>query len=185
MSPPERGRIGILEDDLVLGGTLVQRLELEGYAPVWWQTGREALKSICAARPDLVVCDIRLPDMSGEDVYLQIAPALRGIPFLFVTAFGQIEQAVRLAKSGATDYIVKPYDLPALLERVEQLIALQPRATGVLGSSQAMHHVEALLRRVANLDSTLLFMGESGVGKEVAARFVHENSTRASEPFVA
>jgi DNA-binding NtrC family response regulator len=168
-----------------LGGTLVQRLKLEGYAPVWWQTGHEALKSICAARPDLVVCDIRLPDMSGEDIYLHIAQALGSTPFLFVTAFGQIEQAVRLAKAGATDYIVKPYDLPALLERIEQLIALQPRATGVLGSSEAMHHVEALLRRVANLDSTLLFMGESGVGKEVAARFVHENSTRASEPFVA
>ena len=65
MSPPERGRIGVVEDDPVLGGTLVQRLKLEGYAPAWWQTGHEALKSICAARPDLVVCDIRLPDMDG------------------------------------------------------------------------------------------------------------------------
>jgi len=185
MSPPERGRIGVVEDDPVLGGTLVQRLKLEGYAPVWWQTGHEALKSICAARPDLVVCDIRLPDMSGEDLYVQMAPVLGGTPFLFVTAFGQIEQAVRLVKSGAADYTVKPYDLTELLERIEQLIALRPRTTGVLGSSEAMHHVEALLRRVANLDSTLLFMGESGVGKEVAARFVHENSTRACEPFVA
>jgi DNA-binding NtrC family response regulator len=185
MSPPERGRIGVVEDDPVLGGTLVQRLELEGYAPVWWQTGHEALKSLSMTRPDLVVCDIRLPDMSGEDVYLQTVPALGATPFLFVTAFGEIEQAVRLAKAGAIDYIVKPYDLPALLEQIEQLIAVQPRAGGTLGSSEAMCRVETLLRRVANLDSSLLFTGESGVGKEVAAHFVHENSTRVNEPFVA
>src|SRR5205085_2819227 len=93
--------------------------------------------------------------------------------------------AVRLAKAGAIDYIVKPYDLPTLLERIEQLIAVQPRPVGTLGGSEAMCRVETLLRRVANLDSSLLFTGESGVGKEVAAHFVHENSTRANEPFVA
>src|SRR5437879_9573226 len=108
MSPAERGRIGVIEDDPVLGGTLVQRLKLEGYVPVWWQTGHEAVKSLSTIRPDLIVCDIRLPDMSGEDVYLQIAPTLGAPPFLFVTAFGQIEQAVRLAKAGAIDYILKP-----------------------------------------------------------------------------
>src|SRR5438045_356722 len=182
---PKKGRIGVVEDDPVLGGTIVQRLELEGFLPSWWRTGREALESLSMTRPDLVLCDIRLPDMSGEDVYQQLPPILGGTPFLFVTAFGQIEQAVRLAKAGAVDYIVKPYDLSVLLERIQQLIALQPAATDVLGSSEAIRYVEGLLRRVANLDSSLLFTGESGVGKEVAAHFVHENSTRANEPFIA
>src|ERR1700731_90402 len=185
MPPHKRVVIGVIEDDPVMGGTLAHRLELEGYRPLWWHTGREALEGLSSVRPDLVVCDIRLPDMSGEDVFLRVLPQLGGRPFLFVTAFGQIEQAVRLTKAGAVDYIAKPYALPDLLERIARLIALQPRATSALGASAAMRQVEVLLRRVANIDSSLLFTGESGVGKEVAAQFIHQISTRAQDPFIA
>jgi DNA-binding NtrC family response regulator len=185
MPPHEREVIGVIEDDPVMGATLAHRLELEGYRPLWWHTGREALEGLCSVRPDLVVCDIRLPDMNGEDVFLRVLPQLGGKPFLFVTAFGQIEQAVRLTKAGAVDYIAKPYALPDLLERIARLIALQPRVTGVLGVSEAMRQVEMLLRRVANIDSSLLFTGESGVGKEVAAQFGHQISPRAQDPFIA
>jgi DNA-binding NtrC family response regulator len=183
MPPHERGVIGVIEDDPMMGGTLAHRLELEGYKPLWWRTGQEALQHLCAAQPDLVVSDIRLPDMSGEDVFLRVLPQLGGKPFVFVTAFGQIEQAVRLTKAGALDYIAKPYALPDLLERIARLIALQSRAIGALGASEAMRQVEMLLRRVANIDSSLLFTGESGVGKEVVAQFVHQISTRAQDPF--
>ena len=173
MPPHERELIGVIEDDSVQGGTLTHRLELEGYRPFWWRTGRDALEGLHTARPDLVICDIRLPDMSG------------GKPFLFVTGFGQIEQAVRLTKAGAVDYIGKPYALSDLLDRIARLIANQPKATGALGASQSMRKVEMLLRRVANVDSSLLFTGESGVGKEIAVNFVHQISTRAKQPFIA
>src|SRR5207302_1079579 len=136
MPPHERGVIGVIEDDPMMGGTLAHRLELEGYKPAWWRTGQEALQGLCAAQPDLVVSDIRLPDMSGEDVFLRVLPQLGGKPFVFVTAYGQIEQAVRLTKAGALDYIAKPYALPDLLERIARLIALQSRATGALGASE-------------------------------------------------
>ena len=185
MSPPERGRIGIIEDDLVVGGTLAHRLELEGYTPLWWCTGREALEGLRTQRPDLVVCDIVLPDMSGKDVFLRALPELGAKPFLFVTAHAQIEDAVFLMKAGAVDYLEKPYALPDLLDRIARLIKLQPRPAGDLGTSEAMRRLEMLLRRVADIDSSLLITGESGVGKEVAAKFVHQISTRAAEPFVA
>lgn len=185
MSPHERRLIGVIEDDLVQGGTLKHRLELEGYSPLWWRTGQEALEDLRAVQPDLVICDIRLPDMNGEEVFLQALPRLGGRPFLFVTAFGQIEQAVRLTKAGAVDYIAKPYAMSDLLGRITRLTALRSNATGVLGTSQAMRHVETLLRRVANIDSSLLLIGESGVGKEVAASFVHKISTRAQSPIRA
>src|SRR6516165_7130828 len=185
MSPHERGRIGIIEDDLVVGGTLAHRLELEGCTPLWWSTGQEALEGLCTQRPDLVVFDILLPDMSGKDVFLRALPQLGGKPFLFVTAHAQVEDAVYLMKAGAVDYLEKPYALPDLLDRIARLLKLQPRAAGDLGTSEAMRQVEMLLRRVADIDSSLLITGESGVGKEVAAKFVHQISTRAAEPFVA
>jgi DNA-binding NtrC family response regulator len=177
--------IGLIEDDPVMGGTLVHRLDLEGYAAHWWQTGQEALEGLRTARPHLVICDIRLPDMSGEDVFLRVLPLLAGTPFLFVTAFGQIEQAVRLTKAGAVDYIAKPFAIAELLERIPRLIRQQPGAVGALGASEQIRRVETLLRRVADVDSSLLFVGESGVGKEVAARFVHGISSRAQSPFIA
>jgi DNA-binding NtrC family response regulator len=85
----------------------------------------------------------------------------------------------------AVDCIVKPYALSDLLEHIARLMRLQPRTVGDLGISDAMRQMEVLLRRVANIDSSLLITGESGVGKEVAAKFVHQISTRAAEPFVA
>src|SRR5262245_50415570 len=184
MPPREKGRIGIIEDDEVVGGILAHRLELDGCAPLWWRTGREALEGLSAARPDLVVCDIVLPDMSGEDVFLQALPWLGSTPFLFVTGHGKIEDAVRLMKAGAVDYITKPYRLPDLLDRIARLIALQPRAEGVLGAAEAMRPVEMLLGSVVDSDSSLLVTGESGVGNEVAARFLHQISTRAKESFI-
>jgi DNA-binding NtrC family response regulator len=183
--PHERSFIGVVEDDPVMGGTLVHRLELEGYHTVWWRTGQQALNGLRTSRPDLVVCDIRLPDTSGEEIFFNVLPHLAGLPFLFVTAYGQIEQAVRLTKAGAVDYIAKPYALPDLLDRIPGLIAKRPGAAGVLGASQAMQQLELLLRRVADIDSSLLFTGESGSGKEVAARFAHQISSRASAPFIA
>ena len=185
MSTHERGRIAIIEDDLVVGGTLAHRLALEGYTPLWWSTGLEALEGLRTQRPDLVVCDILLPDMSGKDVFLRALPQLGGKPFLFVTAHAQVEDAVYLMKAGAVDYLEKPYSLPDLLDRIARLIKLQPGSAGDLGTSEAMRQVEVLLRRVADIDSSLLITGESGVGKEVAAKFVHQISTRADEPFVA
>jgi DNA-binding NtrC family response regulator len=185
MPPREREMIGVIEDDPLQAGTLTHRLELEGYRPLWWRTGQDAVAGLLTVQPDLVVCDIRLPDMSGEDVFLQVLPRLGGRPFLFITAYADVEQAVRLTKAGAADYIVKPYSLPDLLERIRRLVAFRPNSSGALGASAAMHQVEMLLRRVANINSSLLFTGESGVGKEVAAHFVHQISSRAQDPFVA
>jgi DNA-binding response OmpR family regulator len=126
MSPRERGRIGIIEDDTTMGDSLVQRLELEGYTPLWWQTGQQALEELVTSRPDLVICDIVLPDMSGEEVFLRALPRLGSKPFLFVTGHGKIDQAVRLTKAGAVDYLEKPYQITDLLVRIGRLIAVQP-----------------------------------------------------------
>src|SRR5262245_29056110 len=178
----DKRRIGIIEDHLDVSGSLAQALELEGYTAIQWHTGKAALEGLRTAQPDLVVCDIRLPDMGGDDVFLRTLPALGHTPFLFVTAHAAVADAVRLMKAGAVDYITKPYDIDVLLQRIAQLIGVQPKSSGELGASVAMRRVESLLRRVKDIDSSLLITGESGVGKEVAAKFIHQISARTNEP---
>jgi DNA-binding NtrC family response regulator len=171
-----------------MGGSLVQRLELEGYRPAWWQTGGDAFAALKQERPDLLICDIRLPDMNGEEIFRQALPELGTSPVLFITAYGDIEQAVRLVRGGADDYLTKPFDIDDLLERIERLLGdrrATRSASSALGLSEPMRRIEALLRRVADIDSNVLFTGESGVGKEVAAHFLHQVSARASSPFMA
>ncbi len=189
MLSPNARRIAILEDDPIMGESIVQRLTLEGFDAVWWHTGKEALEALRKRRPDLMICDIKLPDMSGEEVFRDALPDLNASPILFITAYGEIDQAVRLIRAGADDYITKPFHMEDFLSRIEHLLERKATAEGgppgTLGASKAMRRVEALLRRVADIDSTLLLTGESGVGKEVAARFVHQISRRAPRPFVA
>jgi DNA-binding NtrC family response regulator len=177
--------IGLLEDDPIMGESLVQRLALEGTVVRWWTTGREALEEIERARPEAVVCDIRLPDMSGEDVFRAVAGRDAAPPFLFITGFGDIDQAVHLIRAGAGDYLTKPFEMPVFLDRLSGLLPKPaPDVASVLGVSDAMRSIERLLLRLARVRSTLLLTGETGVGKEVCARFHHQNSAVAG-PFMA
>ena len=186
MQSPSMLRVGIVEDDPVLGSSLVQRFDLEGYGPELWSTGAKALQSLQRTPPDVLICDIRLPDMSGEELFKQALPRLGRTPVIFMTAYGEVAQAVRLLQAGADDYLTKPFQLGSLLDRVRDLVqARQSTATGEMGPSEAMRSVESLLRRVADLDSTILITGETGVGKEVAAAFVHAVSDRRELPFMA
>ena len=176
--------VGLLEDDPIMGESLVQRLSLEGSVVRWWRTGREALDEIERDRPEAVICDIRLPDMSGVDVFRTVAGREAAPPFLFITGYGDIDEAVRLIHDGAGDYVTKPFDMPAFLDRLSGLLATPPEEASVLGVSAAMRSVERTLRRVARVPTTVLFTGETGVGKEVCARFLHQ-AGGTGRPFMA
>ncbi len=189
MPPLDRPCVAIVEDDPVMGGSLVQRLDLEGYQTRWWQTGAEALDELRGFRPDVLVCDIRLPDMNGEELFQKGAPHLGTTPVLFITAFAEIEQAVRLIRKGADDYLSKPFDMKDFLARIDYLVNRHSLPAGLapttLGVSESMQRLEELLRRIADIESTILLTGESGVGKEVAARLLHRISPLAKAPFIA
>ena len=167
--------IAIVEDDLIMGESLVDRLSLEGAKVHWWQNRKAAETGLETILPDLVVCDIRLPDGTGEDV-LRLASAIPDTPpFLFVTAFGDIDQAVRLMRAGAGDYLTKPFDSAAFLARLRQLLRSRPAtANAVLGASPEIQAIEQLLRRIAKITTPVLVVGETGAGKEVCARFLHD-----------
>lgn len=124
MAPERDVQIGLVEDDPIMGESLVQRLQIEGIAVTWWRTRSDAVKALSTSTPDLVVCDIKLPDGTGEDVFMT-AQSWNRAPFLFMTAFADIEQAVRLMKAGAGDYITKPFEMAHLLERIRLLLGHQ------------------------------------------------------------
>lgn len=124
----ERCTIGLIEDDPIMGESLAQRLVIEGAAVTWWKTRAEAVKGLATFRPDAVICDIRLPDGTGEDVFRENTHQDAASTFLFMTAFADIDQAVRLMKNGAGDYITKPFEMVALLQRLDALLAaMKPR----------------------------------------------------------
>jgi DNA-binding NtrC family response regulator len=182
----------VVEDDPVLGPALLQRLRLEGYRPRLAATGAAALQEAAGLRPDAVLSDIRLPDMSGEEVYRRLVAELGALPAFFMTAFGDVAQAVRLVRAGARDYLIKPVQVDRLMEALQAALQAAAPATPepdgdvpALGVSPPMRVVEATLRKAARVDVPVVLTGETGVGKEVAARFLHAASPRAAQPFVA
>jgi DNA-binding NtrC family response regulator len=185
--PDNMGRIAVIEDDSIMGESLQRALELEGWSTSWWQTGKEALEGMRACDPDLVLCDIRLPDMSGEEIFRAANSHALAPPFIFMTAYGQIDQAVSLVRAGAHDYLTKPFELPPLFQKAREILsARQQRSSeGLLGVSQQMRRIEALLRRIAARPLPVLITGETGSGKEVCARFLHQISPAANDPFMA
>jgi DNA-binding NtrC family response regulator len=184
----ETGRIAVLEDDPIMGESLMQRLSLEGHKVEWWTRGEQAVRNLSdGADPfDLVICDIRLPDMNGEDVFRQSSRECP-TPFLFMSGFGDIDQAVRLMRSGAVDFITKPFEMSALLDRISSSLRTRAVTAGdsVLGISRAMRDAEMMLRRYASHPLPVLIQGETGTGKEVSARFLHQASSNPASPFMA
>ncbi|MBI2318996.1 MAG: sigma-54-dependent Fis family transcriptional regulator [Betaproteobacteria bacterium] len=189
MSTASRPRLCLVEDDEIAGDALADRFDLEGFDCSWFRTGRESLLALQHRRFDLVVSDIRLPDMSGETLFAKVLEDLAPVPpYVFITGYGEIDQAVRLLKLGATDYITKPFDIETLLEKIRALAgaSLSPAGDGGLGVSPAMLALEAMLARLRESDSHVLITGESGVGKEKVAFALHrQRHRRGTEPFIA
>lgn len=183
-----RPSILVVEDDAILADSLLTRLTLEGMAPVRAADCAEALAALDRRGFDAVVSDIRLPDGSGEEVFRSHRARRAAIPTIFTTAFADVEQAVRLVKLGAVDYLTKPYDLGALVDLLTRVTRAageaRPSAPAVVAVSPAMARLTAALDRLAESDRNLLLTGAAGVGKKTLARRIHDRSARAGAPFV-
>ncbi len=182
-------RICLIEDDIYMGTPLVERLEMDGYACDWFQTGREAMQALRTAAYQLAISDIHLPDIAGDTLFKELlADRLPLPPFLFITGFGAIDQAVNLLKLGAEDYMTKPFDIGQLMAKIEALCPrrLPPAQDHYLGISAVMRTIELLLPKLAASRSPVLITGETGVGKEEVARRLHRVADPAGKaPFVA
>jgi len=185
--------IVLVEDDEIMGGSLLQRLELEGAQVLWLKQMVRALGAIrTPKRPiDAVICDIGLPDGSGEDLFATLARTGTPPPFLFITGQGGIGQAVRLIKSGAADYVTKPFDMSVFLERLGLLVGNREDQLQyddfppLMGVSPAARQIETLIARAAADSLPALIRGGPGTGKDLVARRIHDLSDRSAAPFVA
>lgn len=180
--------IALVEDDEIMGGSLEQRLRLEGARVVWFKGYQRALGGLrTPQRPfDAVICDIRLGDGSGEQLFLKLAETIVPPPFLFMTGQASADQAVRLLRSGAADYMTKPFEMGQLLERLSLLIAPGFDKDGAeFGPSKAARQIDGMIGRLARADGPVLILGESGTGKRAAAKRLHARSEWSAAPFIS
>jgi DNA-binding NtrC family response regulator len=194
-------RILIVEDDEIFLRPLQRTLEVAGYDVAVTPSGEEAVDALKGDDVDLVLTDKRLPGMDGVEVVRRVRAEHPDLAVIVMTAYGTIESAVEAVRLGAADYLVKPLESAELLIVVRHAIEFQElraasRATlrrnqerftlkNVVTQSAAMGEIFELLRSVAELDTTVLIHGETGVGKELLARSIHFSGGRREKPFVA
>jgi DNA-binding NtrC family response regulator len=191
----------VVEDDGAMRELLAESLTEEGYAVLQAPGGRDGVRQVRSGNVDLVVTDLRMPDMDGLDMIREIRTLPSPPDVITITAFGTIDTAIKAMKLGAFDYITKPFEIDQLLlavgralrdrelrhevARLREEVAGKYRFENIIGRSAAMQEVFSLIRRVADGTVTVMITGESGTGKELVARALHFNSSRASRPFMA
>jgi len=197
----QRSRILVVDDDPASRELLRKVLASQGHEVVQAENGRAALSELTRQAPDLVVSDIRMPDVDGVQLLERMREVAPDVPVILVTAFGDVEGAVEAIRRGAFDYIAKPYDVDGIRLLVQRALAQSAllaenrelrrqvrekyRLEGIIGRSEPMLQVFKTAARVAQSEATVLIEGESGTGKEQVARAIHAASKRASGPFVA
>jgi DNA-binding NtrC family response regulator len=185
-------KILIVDDDRAFRLSTAALLRADGYEVDSVADGAAAAEALRATRHDLVVLDLRMPGVDG----LGVVEALRlwgeRVPILMISGFGTVESAVKALHLGADDFLTKPVEPDVLSARVADLLTRRPlpdaapqNPAGMVGRSPAMRETIASIRRVAAGDTTVLITGETGTGKELAARAVHDLSPRRAAPFIA
>ncbi len=181
----------LVEDDDIMRASLCQRFKLEHIPCDCFNNGTEALSSLTSRSYAALISDIRLPDLDGEVLYGELLQSGQSPPpTVFITGYGTVDQAVRLLKLGANDYITKPFDIDELLAKLRQLAPLlfgELEDVGDdLGVSPQMRKVGAMLNRFADHKVDVLITGETGVGKEYAARYLASCIDEGGQkPFIA
>lgn len=176
----------VVEDDANLRGALCDTLELAGYRVTGMEHGQSALDKIASEPVGLLLSDLQMKPMDGHTLLKKAKAMMPDLPVVMMTAYGTVQSAVEAMHQGASDYLLKPFEADELLQRVQRYISnLGLAEDDMVAYAQSSRDMQALARRVADSDATVLINGESGTGKEVLARYLHAHSSRAANPFVA
>ncbi len=182
-----RAQILIVEDDRDLREALVTTLELARFRIKEADSAERALVVLAEDSVDMVISDVNMPGLSGHELLAEVQRLYPGLPMMLMTAYGQIDQAVSAMQSGATDYLVKPFEPQVLVEAVGRIVGGSQKrsADQPVAEDPVSKRMFQLASKVAASESTVMISGESGTGKEVLARYLHQQSPRADQPFVA
>jgi len=190
----------VVEDDAAMRMMLREALEEDGYTVEAVGGGRAGIERVKQGGVDLVISDVKMPDLDGLDMLREIKAVAPSPHVITITAFGSIDTAIRAVKLGAFDYITKPFDVDQLILSVQK--ALDERALrselarlrdqvqrsyrwgNIIGKSAAMQEMFGLIRRLSASSASVLVTGASGTGKELVAKSLHFNSPRRDRPFV-
>lgn len=190
----------LVEDEKILRISLADALKVEGYTVLTAADGSEGLALIEEGEFSLIITDIRLPGASGMDILRKSLSDSPLTPVIMMTAYGSIKDAVAAMRSGAYDYVTKPFDLDELLVTVAKALELQSLTEEnirlkkelssvyggphIIGESKAMQNIFALLGKISRTTSTVLILGESGTGKELIASTIHYQSARRDRAMI-
>ena len=194
------GTILVVDDEVKMCHVLKMALEDDGHNVITAGSGQSAIEEIKKRTFELVITDMKMPKTGGMRLLAHIKKADPELPVIIMTAYGTIETAVEAMKEGASDYILKPFDIEQMKQvarktmRIDKLIKERVYLTeelktrygfaNIIGKCPQMQKVFELITQVADIDTTVLISGESGTGKELVARAIHYNGRRAQEPFI-
>jgi two-component system response regulator AtoC len=190
----------VADDDASIRSLLKQLLADEGYPVLEAATGSEVVEQVREASPDLVIMDVRMPELDGIEALQKVKASSPHTAVLIMTAFGSSNAAIKAMELGAFDYITKPFELDKISHTVKRAFQYQDltqevevlrdeisslvQTERIVGNSPPMQEVYKIVGKVAKSDATVLITGESGTGKELVAEALHYNSTRRSGPLI-
>ncbi len=198
-SPPSKS-ILVADDDDAIRSLLVELLNGEGYQVSEVKSGSEVLRAVAKLRPDLLILDLRMPDLDGIDIMRRLRAQDETVPVLMLTAYGTASSAIEATKLGAYDYVTKPFEQEELLLPVSRLFEYLALASEVrtlrdklggrdlsermIGNNVKMQEIYKTIGRIAQSHATVLVTGETGAGKEVVADTIHAHSEYRDGPLV-
>lgn len=188
----KQNHVLIVDDDVSILEVLEARLLAAEFTVTKANSGKAALQILSRNTVDILVSDIKMPEMSGMELLEKVSEIHPYLPVIFLTAHGTIPGAVDAVKAGAIDYLTKPFDGRELVKKIEDILSIhstevvdEEETSGFIwGKSSAMADLKQLLLKVAGSSANVLILGESGVGKECIARLLHQLSPRNSSPYV-
>lgn len=193
-------KILVVDDEIDTRELMQELFESKGYKSDTAKNGLDALNKIRESEPDIVISDIRMPEMDGMQLLEILSKSYSHIPVMMVTAHGTIETAVEAMKMGAKDYILKPLSLDEILIKVENIAQMRNLIReneylrkklesrfdfkNIIGKSEKITHLFSMIRDIAPTNTTVLIQGENGTGKELIANAIHFNSANVKKPFI-
>ncbi|MDH3588663.1 MAG: sigma 54-interacting transcriptional regulator, partial [Gammaproteobacteria bacterium] len=192
----QKTHVWLIDDDRSIRWVLEQALEQAGMATTSFENGMSAMAALRNQKPDVVITDIRMPDVDGLSVLQRLQSDHETLPVIVITAHSDLDSAVSAYKGGAFEYLPKPFDIDEAVDLVRRAVSSSPdrqrqqhdstvQIPGMIGRAPAMQSVFRAIGRLAGSSMNVLITGESGTGKELVARALHDHSPRNGGPFVA